>query len=783
VIVFDVSDRNKITLLPSEKEKESYTFFFPYSTSHKDFIFCDLTRRQKQIAGYYRVDNSNLHAKGAAGADFIIISTPQFKEWAEQLAELHRTTQNIKVITASTTEVYNEFSGGIPDPMAYRAFTKLCYEASDKKLKNLLLVGPVTGDIRKMEQAGEDENYIIGFQDNKVNADTEAANVMDFYGFTDDTVFASLQNNTMQVGVGILPFNTDAEAQLYLAKAERYLNDKDKAAIVNEFLSIGGVGDNHTHDLQSVQIADYWTQYNPHKQLNTVLALDAYKEGESKRKLFSDLRYGKLFSQYFGHGTSAGLNSSYDFVKVPDIETLKNTHQGFMMICACDLSHTDHGKKGFGELLTIGNANGMVGTIFATRTVWSGQNYELAKQISSSMFAAPDKVADPYDASIIRTVYRLKSPTIGEVYARAKTISNYSNSLNYIFVGDPALTIPVPLRRISADPVNNTSAGQRLKLKGSVSMADSIHLRDTLPIDSYKSPADKRYNGKIVAKLMAPERTAKSADYLTKTSQNGKELYVTYNDVRLAEYYGTVKEGEFDFEITLPESVSLYPDEEMQIFLSAYDPDRDLAASGYLSFKSEGGNVNPVSADITPPTIDVEYKSDLKLIEIRVSDNADISPSSLSALLDKALCKPLRKISYENGNEITYHIFTDRLSSGGHTLLLNVTDIAGNKAQKEFAFTCKDSTHSFELSSDRTAVTDEIEFTVDTSLNDGVLIIADYNGYTIAEIPFYSDSFVWDCKDKTGRRVDAGLYRAMVKEKDNKSNLFSQWINFAVLDQ
>lgn len=783
VIIFDVTDVNNITLLPSEKENEKYNYYYTNSTSARDLIFCDLSKPQKEIKDFQPVMNSDLHAQASEGADFIIISTPQYLPMAERLADLHRNLQNIKVLVTTTTAVYNEFSGGIPDPMAYRALTKLCYQASEKSLKNLLLMGPVTADIRTASQNGDGYEYIIGFQDNKVTTDTEAANVMDFYGFADDNTYASFQNNTVHVGVGLLPFASEGEAELYIAKVERYLTDKDKAAIVNEFLSIGGIGDNHTHDLQSIQISEYWDRYNPDKQLNTVLALDAYKEGESKKKLFSDLRYGKLFSQYFGHGTSRGLNSSYDFFKVNDIEFLNNPHQGFMMICACDLSGTDHGKKGFGELLTLGNANGTVGTIFATRTAWSGQNYELAKQLASSMFAAPEKVTDPIDASITRTVYRTKSPTIGEVFARAKTISNYSNSLTYLLVGDPALTIPVPLRHIKAHAPANAITGQRLKIKGTISAPDSIHLRDTLPPSAYSLPKDERYNGKIVAKIMAPEKTILSNDYLTNTRQNGKQLNVTYNDVRLAEFHSTVKEGEFDFDIIVPEEAALYPGEKIQVFLSAYDHVRDLASSGYLSFiLEENPEENPGSFDNMAPHISAEYQPDSKLIDITIKDNGKINLSSFIALLDGTKCNPIKRSDSFDDNLNTFVLFTDNLAKGEHSLKLNVSDVAGNNAIETINFICSDKLSSFELTSDKKFVKDDIEFMVNIPVTKGVLLITDYYDNPVTEIDMNGESQIWDCRDKKGVKVAPGLYKAVVKSPESETDNFSSRLYFAVTE-
>lgn len=92
--------------------------------------------------------NQNLHAEAAKGCDFLIISVPEYIGEARQIAALHEKYDKIRVLVVDPQTVYNEFSWGNPDPMAYRALAKMLYQSPARKLKNVLLFGPVTGNLR-----------------------------------------------------------------------------------------------------------------------------------------------------------------------------------------------------------------------------------------------------------------------------------------------------------------------------------------------------------------------------------------------------------------------------------------------------------------------------------------------------------------------------------------------------------------------------------------------------------------------------------------------------------
>lgn len=783
VEVFDVTEPGKMRLLSKETAGDETSFFFATSTPVHDFVFCNLDCNQLKVSSWEKVANSDMHAMAAKGADFLIITVPEYEDFAQKLADLHRRYDGIDVAVAVTSDLYNEFSGGIPDPMAYRAMTKMTYEASDGKLKNLLLVGRMVGDFRSVASREDADQYLIAFQDLKVSAETDASMVMDFYGLTDDYLYSSLQNNVLQVGVGLLPFYSKEEAERYLRKVERYMTDTDKADYLNEFLSIGGVGDNHTHDTQGVLLQEYWDLYAPDHQINSSLPLDAFGEKAGKKTLMENLHRGKLLTSYFGHGDYRGPNSAYDFFRMGDLKDLKNGKSGFMLIMGCDLSDTDHLRKGFGEAVVTDSEYGMLGCMMAIRTSWSGQNFELAKLFSTALFASPEKYYDSEQSGVMRTKYREESPTVGEVYSRAKTLSNYSNSLTYNYIGDPALMIPVALRRISSNIPEKAAYGEILKLKGTVWTADTIHLRDTLPISSYSLPLDADFNGKIVAKVLAPDREVCSQDYLSNAKADGKELWFIENGARLAEFNGVVKNGEYDMDILIPEDISINKGDKVQVLLAAYDPSRKLGASGYVEVEV-GESSGSSYLDKSAPGVSLSYNPSESRILISLSDNIGLSPAGIKVEIDGSIMETSLVSASEDLRNIELAVNADRLAEGHHSLYAVVADQAGNSTEDVLDFDIEAPAPTHSLCVDHKAVKDEILFSLENAKEGRWrLVIADSNGSEVFRKAFDGNEFLWNCVASSGRKVVPGLYNAMVIAEDETVNdKFSAKVPFAVIE-
>ena len=87
------------------------------------------------------VPNQDLHSSSAA--DMIIITHPLFKSYAEKLAAIHLNEQGLTSQIVTPEQIYNEFSGGIPDIAAIRNFLRMKYlkqKGSSHPLKYLLLI-------------------------------------------------------------------------------------------------------------------------------------------------------------------------------------------------------------------------------------------------------------------------------------------------------------------------------------------------------------------------------------------------------------------------------------------------------------------------------------------------------------------------------------------------------------------------------------------------------------------------------------------------------------------
>ena len=92
--------------------------------------------------------NSTLSEISTKGADLLIICPGAFIEYAEQIADIHRSHDSLTVATATLSQVYAEFSDALPDPSACRNTVIKFYNSSSKPLRNVLFIGLYLSDVR-----------------------------------------------------------------------------------------------------------------------------------------------------------------------------------------------------------------------------------------------------------------------------------------------------------------------------------------------------------------------------------------------------------------------------------------------------------------------------------------------------------------------------------------------------------------------------------------------------------------------------------------------------------
>lgn len=764
VMAIDITSVSNPVLLDLKDTGKKKEFFLNATGHYSRVTIFDPEAKQKSISGFEVVENQNLHALKKEGIDFLIICTDEMLPVAEKIAELHRRHQGISVGVVTARKVFNEFSGGTPNPMAYRGMVKMLYESGAGKLKNVLFIGPFYADYRKATSDKSNPEGHIGFQDTAVSFSADAAFMPDFYGITADTVksLSSLQNEEVNVGVGILPFLDIAEASGYLNKIEDYLNLDDFSPIANKMMIVGGIHDSHLHDTQAVKLSEsYVDNYTPAPLQKWPLVIDAYGNTAARKKFMENLDKGCLWTFYFGHSGQGLLGKNTEFFSPADAMKLSNRYPGFFFVGGCDMTKPDLGQRGLGDIFVIDAPRGMTGVICSTRTAWSAQNYNLGKSLFTAMYS-PDKGKSMRD----------RTPSVGEVYATAKTHDVTRNKNGYVYIGDPALPLPVPLRRVDiAIPEKESFApGEIVSLQGIV-------------LDN-EGTRDKSFNGFATLRLAEPPCVRRSADYETAGQNGDVTIDVLYDAEIISEYKGEVREGIFTVEVSVPESASFFTGESMGIYAGVYDPLKRLSGNGKGSLTVGEGPFPSGIIDREAPVISAFYDNSFDFIEITVYDNISLPQDCLSATGGSGTLEwfSIPKAS-DNDSEKRFYINAGNFSFGENRLSLKAYDMAGNTAEYSLDFTRTGQEAPLSVGIKSKAVVGLAEFDIAGGSSVKSLIICDYSGKQIKKIESVNGKAIWNCTDSSGKKVDPGLYRA--KAVDNSCLPFawySKWITFGVLD-
>lgn len=765
LVVLDVTEAGSPKELVASLKGEKATVYISNETGNAPKIIAfDPARTQKRIRGYERnysaISNQNLHGAIADGADLLIIYVPVLKEQAERLADLHRRIEGLKVVTASAEEVYNEFSQGIPDAMAYRTFVKAAY-STEHPVKNLLLLGPITADFRGINEERNPYESLIAYQSTPMNQIRGAQNANDFYGMMDDVIsdVNYLERATMHVGVGVLPCRFPSELATIVDKIEEYLGRTDFAYFSNRLLNVGGVGDNHSHAQQALSIGTLVNRMENRSSILTPLVVDAYGYKGGHEKFFDAFEDGRVLVQYFGHGSEGQLNQQGDFFTISDVFKLRNTFHPFMAFAGCHLSNSDCGVRGLGEALITSTPYGCIGSLLATRETWSGQNMDLFQLWNINLYRDGSTVSDPVHEENL---------TIGEIVARTKTASQYNNELAYQLICDPALKLPLVSRNISlSESSYEGRPGEWLELTGNV-------------LNTAGEP-DTSYDGEVVIRIMVPFEKLESQDLTGDDGDITEPLEIVYADTQAAMSVAEVKQGKFTAKIFIPASMDIYAGKLGRIHFCAYSAESGIVAGTMLpvTYMSKESSCTQ-EGDTSAPVIETfEYSAADNTINVSVRDNLALnlnrSPMSEGFMMHID-GRPYRTAERheatvgDNGAYMATAIPLRDLTSGTHSAVIKVSDVAGNVANAEIVFTYDPYAAKFAIALKEGVVNGFGTFcSLGTSPSEADLVILNSNGFVVYRGDF-KDEFVWDGTDLEGNPVAPGLYKAYIIEKGDASS-------------
>lgn len=736
-------------------------YFYDKSNAVMETVVFDPAKTQKQVGRWKPVSVRNLHALQGEKYDFVIFTTELYRPYAETIAALHAEHDGIRTLVVTPQEVFDEFTNGMPDPMACRALVKMLWQAEGHPLKNVLFVGPIYSDYRNiMGISGRQEGH-IAYEQGSFDISKDSDFIMDFYGCVTDTIIwvDNLSNVPIEIGVGILPFTSVEEADNTVAKIREYLETEDFSDVVNEALTMSYPGDNHLHDTQSYGMAA--AMQTDQKQLfgSRLVMSQIWMEGigqdNAVSAAFDAWNSGKLLSIYFGHAEVQGLGQGTNWpVSSSQMMNMTNDKLGFFFIAGCASSVIDCGQKGIGDAGVLRSHRGFIGSICASRSARTNYNETLAKNF--------------FHALVTDRGGRVRSEhaTVGEAYAIAKDKSDDTSEIIFQLVGDPALRVPVSLGKVNVETDRSGyRAGEVMVVSGSVLDADN--------------DVDRNFDGFVTVKLNEPERTYLLGDTLAINA---------VNDVRLAAVKGRVEKGRFSVRLPLPESCDgfLGTDtmiSQLPVYVGVYSPGLRKGASGiaFADMATRGSEPDPSAEhDTTPPAVTLSHDEQSRVIRVSASDDTSLRGSAVSLLIDGTEYAVRPATPSDIGT--TYFegtVSSAALGAGNHTAVLTAVDEAGNASERLTVQFRVPESAGIVLTAQSASAVGEMMFTISGGGGEDLeLIVTDREGNAVATCTADGRSVSCDVSE-----LPVGTYRAAVRHASAAGAwIYSNRVEFSKID-
>jgi peptidase C25-like protein len=441
------------------------------------------------------VPNQNLH--GIAGfPDLAIITPPDFLEAAEELAEMRR-ADGLTVVVAQTSEIYNEFSGGIPDMRAVRDYFRFLYDRAptdDVRLRYGLMFGDGHYDFRELAaREGSLKNWVFPYETEET-LDTDASFTSDdYFGFLDPnegiwryTSYIGTSEERVDIGIGRFPVQTLAEARSVVDKIRRYESPETFGSWRTGYTfvaddgptGLSGQQDDADLHLQNVDGVAELIRGGVFPAINVQkiyaesfdrVFLNGFRVPGARRAILASLESGTLLWNYSGHGGPTGL-AQEELFTLEDAEALSNRDKLAVVVTAtCSFGWWDLQEFQSGAEAMLLNPDGgavallttvrLVFTSGSTTSLNAGLNRALNVELFRSDNGKPRRLGDAMRAT--------KNTAVGL----------QGNSRKFNLLGDPTMRLGLPARDVEIESINGVdlaaqdgrmSALDRVTIQGAV---------------------------------------------------------------------------------------------------------------------------------------------------------------------------------------------------------------------------------------------------------------------------------------------------------------------------
>ena len=749
--------------------------------------------------GALPIGNQNLHAD-RTDVDLVIVTPDVFMDAATRLATHRSSHDGLRVRVVRIDEIYNEFSGGLPDMRAIRDYFRFVYEVSPS-FTYALLFGDGHHNFRAL---GPDEvalsNWIFPYETEESFDPEESYTSDDYFGFLDAGEgawpylgYRTATSDRLDIGIGRLPVQRVAEAEAMVDKLIAYdLGDtfgpwRSRYVFVADDGPTGLRGQQNDADLH-VQNADVVAtmvqeQLEPRLHIDKIYAEvyprvyeTTYQIPAAREAINAAIENGALLVNYSGHGGPDGL-AQEDIFTIEDARALGNQHRLPVFITAtCSFGWWDQqGAQSGAEALILNPTGGAIAMLTTVRLVYTSRdttslNVGLNRALNTALFRRVDQGARRLGDALRET----KNTAVGR----------QGNSRKFNLLGDPSMRLGLPTRNVVL-----TRLGEEVGTTDSLQLAALEEIGLEGEVRDALGRRDDTFSGTAFVEVRDAVRRVPLVEQRNMT----QPFFVTRPDVI---WRGAlpVSAGSFEGRFIVPKDISYaYEKGWVSVYARADD---DHALGSFDDFVVGGTARNPVvdtegptiSAYLNDPSfVDGGLVSGIPTLRVALYDASGVNTvgtgvgHELLLVIDGNETEAIDLSGrYEADEEdprkgtLTYEL--SGLAPGPHEVDIRAWDIANNVTK---------ATLSFELTEEESLVLGyaapfpnptpgPTRFMVEhnqppSSTVEGTLMIYTLAGTPIRTIPFAQGgntamsmtnpvSISWDGLDETGGKLSTGTY-------------------------
>lgn len=366
------------------------------------------------------------------GADYIIITHPDFRDVADRLKQFRlsdfpdTSVTNPRIVITDVVDIYDQFSAGLLHPNSIKEFVKYTFENWQTPAPSyIVLLGDMSRDYRS-NIPGSRKNYIpsMPFFTNQYG---QAVSDNNFVAISGEDLAPDL-------AIGRLSIETVAEGNVLLDKIETYPGDNSKAWKQNVLLFASGLSleDENTFGFNDASIvlqnnyvaSQGYSTSKVFRYPNKPEHVPFQGQGLQIRNKFNE---GGVLANYYGHG--GGYQWDLVFTN-DDIYQLQNgARLPFISSVTCYTAHFDN-QNVFGEQFNKVAGKGSIAFFGSAGLTYWG----VGKSINQFMFDH---------------IFKRRTTIIGKAILKAKNsvsaIGAFGTQVALLtLLGDPLINLALP---------------------------------------------------------------------------------------------------------------------------------------------------------------------------------------------------------------------------------------------------------------------------------------------------------------------------------------------------